>query len=85
MDEINIPTEYLHRIADHCPRALSVFLLCWQTGQVDITLTDERIKNFCLSKTKIKNDLRSLAKEGLLEYHDNGEVLSVTLAQYSEE
>lgn len=82
MDEINIPLEYLHKIADHCPRALGVFLLCWQQGKTELILTREMAERFCVSWTMIKNDLRSLAKEGLLEYFDNGEMLSVTLAEY---
>lgn len=80
-----IPFEYLCKIADHCPRAMSTYLICHSIAhEHDLVISDENIRFFGHSRTIIKNDLQALAREGFLEYWVNGELISVTLAGYDE-
>ncbi len=79
--------EYLNRIADHCPRALSTYLLCWQHSNdgLDCVITREIITlEHHSTYTRICNDLRALAHEGLLEFWQTELAIHVTLAGHED-
>jgi hypothetical protein len=73
----------LDRIARSCPRALSTFvhLLCRVNNEGKVSFRKEQIINdLSESYAKFRNDIRSLARENLLEWHQKGTSLHVTLA-----
>jgi hypothetical protein len=79
------PSDYLILIADHCPNAMSTYLMIWRDQDQNGTVkypkhVIEDIK--CLSWCKFKRDLRHLAYEGVIDRHDEGESVTVTLAEW---
>lgn len=81
----HISIEYLNRIADHCPRSLSTYLMCYRDCDDDLMLTLHRksvLNDAYTSWTRTVNNLRELAHEGLLEYHMKGEYIHVNLASH---
>lgn len=72
-------------ISRHCPRALSAYVLCLshadEEGRLMFTKT-QILSDFSESYTKFRNDIKALAREGLLEWHEMGETLSITLAYF---
>lgn len=84
MDLYTITThENLDRIARNCPRALSAFihLLCNAKDNGSVILQKRQISDaMSESFTKFRNDLRSLARENLLEWHQMNDTIHVTLA-----
>lgn len=73
----------LDRIARNCPRALSTFvhLICRINNEGKAVLQKQQIVNdLSESYTKFVNDIRALARENLLEWHQMGNTISVTLA-----
>jgi hypothetical protein len=73
----------LDRIARNCPRALSAFihLMSRADNEGNILLQKSQITDdLSESFVKFKNDLRALARESLLEWHQMGDHLHVTLA-----
>lgn len=73
----------LDRIARNCPRALSAFihLLTRADDEGNVTLekkqiTDELSESFAC----FRNDIRSLAREDLLQWHQTANSLHITLA-----
>ncbi len=83
MDPV-IPLEILDQIGRHCPRAMSIYALC--LGRMDdeyrVVLTKEEItRDLSESFCKFRNDLKALAREGLLEWHEMGERLHVIIGE----
>lgn len=77
-----IELEVIDQIGRHCPRAMSVYVLCF--GRMDennsVSFTKDYIVNdLSESYCRFKNDLKSLAREGLLEWHEMGTNLHVIL------
>jgi len=77
-----IPLEILDQIGRHCPRAMSVYALC--LGRMDedgkviynrAEISEDLSESYC----KFRNDLKALAREGLIEWHEMGEFLHVTI------
>ena len=80
-----IPLEVIDQIGRHCPRAISTFAIC--AGHSDHEckavlhrkqITEDLSESFC----KFRNDLQALAREGLLEWHQMGEYLHVTIVDF---
>lgn len=80
MHEVNQTA--LWQIAESAPRAMPAYLLTLQ--QVDdgsATIARSYIEqDKSLSWTKYVNDIKALARLGLLEWHRHGDTLNVTLA-----
>ena len=77
-----IPLETLDQIGRHCPRAMSIYAL--SVGRMDennsVVFTKEYLTtNLSESYCKVKNDLKALAREGLLEWHEMGNNLHVII------
>ncbi len=80
--------EYLNRIADHCPRALKTYLLCFQNltpfpnwAIIERSAVEDY---YFMSYTRVINDLKALAKEGLLSFRFDEETkdfINVELAE----
>ncbi len=82
---IHLSIEYLHKIADHCPRALGTYLLCFQHADDDLCVIIDRdivTLEHHYSYTRLCNELRMLAREGLLEFYIEDKIIHVTLAAY---
>lgn len=86
MDDLTrIPIEYLNRIADHCPRAMSTYLLCWREADddLDVMLSKRFILfDYYNSFTRVLNDIKALAREGLLSFTVQDDAIFATLANY---
>lgn len=84
MDIYTITThQTLDRIARNCPRALTTYIhvLARANDKGSIALEKNQITNdLSESFTKFKNDLRALARETLLEWHQMGNYLHITIA-----
>lgn len=73
----------LDKIARNCPRALSCFvhLLTRASDEGKVIFHKQQIiDDLSESYVKFKNDLRSLAREDLLEWHERNGALHVILA-----
>jgi hypothetical protein len=71
-------------IAENCPRALYAYVICHINADEDLFIHISRriIDEKSLSWTRFCNDIKSLARQGLLEWgHEDGG-LSITLAEY---
>ena len=86
-DSINVSIEYLNKIADHCPRALGTYLMCWRRADdnLQLTLSRQVISDELATYTRTINDLRLLAREGLLEFYHMQDIICITLAAYDTE
>lgn len=82
---VYIPLEVIDQIGRHCPRAISTFAICM--GRIDgeskailhrREITEDLSESFC----KFRNDLKALAREGLLEWHQMDQFLHVTIAEF---
>jgi hypothetical protein len=76
------PYPYLCQVADHCPYAVSTYLMLWRDrGNYD-SITYEK-KNFHLmhsiSVGKFKDHLGQLVKEGLVNVHEAPRFLTIDL------
>lgn len=84
MDLYTITThQTLDRIARNCPRALCAFihLMTRADNEGNVSLQKQQITDdLSESFAKFRNDLRALAREELLEWHQMGNHLHVTLA-----
>jgi len=80
----SIPLEIIDQIGRHCPRAISCYVICLGRADADHNVVfrrEEITTGLSESYCKFKNDLRALAREGLLEWHEMGYYLHVTLAE----
>lgn len=78
--QATIPLTILDQIGRHCPRAMGTYALCVaRMNTINKLVLSKRLINEDLSEsyTKFKNDLKSLAREGLLEWHENENILTV--------
>lgn len=78
------PYSYLIQVADHCPRAMATFLILWREKPNDLTLKyskEDVSSHYLISWTKFKNDLRQLAREGLLIVEEYPNSVTVTLEE----
>lgn len=84
MDLAAITTyQTLGRIARTCPRSLTTYihLLCRADQEDKVVLEKKQITDdLSESFAKFRNDLRALAREDLLEWHQMGNFLHVVLA-----
>ena len=83
-----VPLEVLDQIGRHCPRAMSVYAVC--LGRVDENLSviftkEEIVRDLSESYCKFRNDLKALAREGLLEWHEMHDKLHVIIGDNSVE
>lgn len=82
-----IPLEIIDQIGRHCPYAISTYAIC--LGHLDVGLEvifnrKQIVEDLSESYCKFRNHLKALAREGLLEWHEMGEYLYVTLATFDE-
>lgn len=83
MDIYTISTQQnLDLVSRHCPRALSTYTICICHADDDgraffskKTITEELSESY----VKFKNNIRKLALEFLLEWHENEAGISITL------
>lgn len=77
-----IPLTILDQIGRHCPRAMATFAMCAARANENnkIIFTKEQITDdLSESYTKFKNDLKALAKEGILEWHEKQGHIVITI------
>lgn len=77
-----VPLDILEQIGRHCPRAMSIYALCLARADENLSLifTKEEIRNdLSESYCKFRNDLKALAREGLLEWHEMNGKLHIIL------
>lgn len=88
MDKYTISSqEILDRISRHCPNALSAYLTCLNIVNDDGIAFFSRcfIENdLSLSFTKFRNQIKQLALENLLEWHEMNGGIAITLADIDE-
>ena len=80
--QAQIPLTILDQISRHCPRALGTYGLCLarMDGDYRLMLHKKQITNdLSESYTKFKNDLKALAREGLLEWHEQNEFITIII------
>ena len=80
-----IPLEIIDQIGRHCPRAISCFAICMgrSDDEWNLVFRREEITNgLSESYCKFRNDLKALAREGILEWHEMGDYLHVTIAEF---
>lgn len=86
--KICISIDILDKIARHCPRALSTYLLCVKMRNSEglCVLTQDNIKcDFGESATIFRNNLNHLKREGLLEWYPINKRYHIKLLETDEE
>lgn len=81
-NSLNIPIENLFQISEKYPRALAAYILCWQHADSDLSclMTREFISvDKSMSWAKFYNDIKSLARLGLLEWFPKEDCIHITL------
>lgn len=84
MDLYAITTQQqLDQISRNCPRALATYTMilakaCYE-GKASFT-RKQVTHDLSESYVKFRNDVRALARQDLLEWHEMGDTLQVTLA-----
>lgn len=82
------PYEYLVQAADHCPKAISTYLLIWREAdknrKVHVYKKDV-LSAFLTPIVKFKNDLMKLVKEGLISVEETPKSLLIELVGWDEE
>lgn len=82
-NSLNIPVENLFQICEKEPRALLAYIICWQNSDNDLSclMTRDFIQvDKSLSWAKFRNDIKSLARLGLLEWFPKADCIHITLA-----
>lgn len=85
---VSLPMEVLDQISRHCPRALTTYVLCMgrADAQDKCVFSKEDIQlEMHESFTKFRNDLKSLSREGLLEWHHIDNKIHITLAHLDDD
>lgn len=81
------PYSYLVQVAEHCPKAMSTYLTLWRekpnSGSM-IYSKSEVGSIMLLSWTRFKNDLRLLAREGILTVEEFPQKIEIVLDEYPE-
>lgn len=83
MDHKDISQTALFLISENCPRALYAYIICCQHCDeenlvyIDRKLIDDR----SLSWTRFCNDIKSLARQGLLEWTQDEDGLTIIVAE----
>lgn len=89
MDIYNITSqEILERISRHCPEAMSAYLHCINRADAEgvIHFSREMIEvDMSETFTRFRNNIKSLARENLLEWHPTNHGISITLAATDED
>lgn len=82
---VYLSLENIERIARHCPRALSTYIICTtraNEGKVEFS-KEEIINDLSETWCRFRNNLKSLALENILSWKIKGEDVYVTLHQDS--
>jgi hypothetical protein len=83
-----LPYHYVLQIADHCPKAVALYLRMWHDKDRYNTLCI--IKDFVREKyfttlAKFRHDLFLLSKEGLVSYVENPDEVAIELVEWDSE
>ena len=79
--------EILDLIGRHCPRSLNTYLMCLGHSNEEgksIFSKQQIAQDLSESFAKFRNDLKALAREGLLEWHEMGGYLHIHLVKSNE-
>lgn len=89
------PYPYLIQVAKHYPQATSTYLELWRVKdrKHKVTITKNEIRNkFLIGAAKFRNDVFSLAQEGLVSVNETWDVnqtewykLDIELVNFEEE
>lgn len=79
----SIESQVVDQVSRHCPRALSTYLICMnnvnENGRA-IFSRQEIEQRMSESYVVFRNNLKALAREGILEWHELDGMLHVALA-----
>jgi hypothetical protein len=87
------PWLYLFQVANHCPKAVSIYMLLWDKkddfNRIKVKLSDIRIE-YLTTFAKFSNQLLYLVKEGLINVNQRTnktgeEILIIELVGWDEE
>ena len=81
------PMPYLEQVINHCPKAGRTYLTLWNIkGKTSaITLKKKRIPDVALQSAHcFRENLRSLALEGLVSYAEKGDNLLIELVEWDD-
>lgn len=82
------PYQYLKSILTHCPRAGLLYMELWSLSDENLNLRIAK-KNlhevFLCSKTRLKNDLYALVREGLVSMEESSKDMIFELTGWDDE
>jgi len=81
------PLLYLEQVAEHCPKAVSTYLLIWREKdkQGKLIIDKDEIKNnYLTTLTKLKNNLVLLVKEALISIHETPNALHIEVVEWND-
>ena len=87
-DVVSPPFFYLLQIAEHCPRALTCYLMLWRDMDRDFMIhvhKDDVRRKYLMSPTKFMNDLLLIRKEGLVSIDETPNMYHLELTGWDEE
>lgn len=82
------PYAYLMQVLLHCPLAAFTYVQLWKDKNLENKLLiakDEIQDYYLISKTRFKNNLQSLAREGLVNIHERPSTLEIEFVIWDDE
>ncbi len=79
------PIPYIKIVAEHCPRALCLYIKLWEEQSSNNTVVaykDEIRHRFFTTITRFKNDLMAIVKEGLISVDETPSAYHVELVSW---
>lgn len=76
------PYVYLAQVADHCPKAVSTYMLLWREmdGDNQIRIRKDEVRaEYLISLAKFRHDLLLLVKEGLVSINETPQKISIEI------
>jgi len=78
-----VQLDTLELMSRHCPKSISAYAICLghadDEGNCQFT-RDQIVHDLSESYARFRNHLKALAREGILEWHEMGDTLVITLA-----
>lgn len=79
------PSLYLRQVLEHCPKAGKAYCILWdnrdKNNNVSLTLDDIR-QTYLFSLKTWRDDLRLLAKEGLININEKKDGFSIEMVDF---
>lgn len=81
------PYMFLIQVSNHCPRAVSLYMDLWSKRDQKSRIRVHGVeieKTFLISRTKFRNYLMDLLREGLINIDQKGDIFTIEMVGWGE-